>query len=107
MAEITASFGGKEITITYPDEMAGKALEAFVSVKEQVWLKLYREKLDALDEDEPSEEQLADWKHEFTVSCVVGYVMRTIRQYNVGAAVREAKSAVLAETDEQIELEIN
>ena len=37
MAEITANFGGKDITITYPDALLGKSEEAFVGVYTGKW----------------------------------------------------------------------
>ena len=109
MAEITASFGGKEISVTYPDEMLGRAEDAFVAVKSRGWQEFCAERLDALDEDEPSEEELESWKYEFTVSCIVGHVSRTIRQPAMQSALegveKEAKASVDASLD-QIELTI-
>ena len=109
MAEITVSFGGKEISITYPDEMIGKAEEAFVAVKSHGWQGFYTERLDALDEDDPSEEQLANWKYEFTVGCIVGYVTRTMRQHTMQNALEGVKEEAKASANAalgQISLEI-
>ena len=47
MAELTANFNGKDITVTYPDSMVGKAQEAFPAMNTSAWSSFYQDKLDA------------------------------------------------------------
>ena len=109
MAELTANFNGKNITVTYPDSLLGKAQDAFPAMNANLWSSFYQEKLDALDEDEPSEEQLSEWKYEFTVDCIMERIVRTIRSYEIQEAVKnvedQAKDAV-DEVLDQINVEI-
>ena len=109
MAELTANFNGKNITVTYPDSILGKAQEAVPAMNANLWSSFYQEKLDALDEDEPSEDQLSEWKYEFTVDCIMNRIVRTIRSYEIQKAVKnvedQAKAAV-DETLDQINVEI-
>ena len=109
MAEITASFGGKNITITYPDDLLGKAQEAFPAMNANLWSSFYQDKLDALDEDEPSEDQLSEWKYAFTVDCIMQDIISTIRSYEIQEAVKNVEDQAKAAVDEaldQINIEI-
>ena len=109
MAELTANFNGKNITVTYPDSILGKAQEAFPAMNANLWSSFYQEKLDALDEDEPSEDQLSEWKYEFTVDCITERIVRTIRSYEIQKAVKNVEDqakAVVDETLDQINVEI-
>ena len=109
MAELTANFNGKDITATYPDSMIGKAQEAFPAMNANLWSSFYQDRLDALDEDEPSEDQLSEWKYEFTVDCIMQGIIGTIRSYEIQEAVKniedQAKATVDAALD-QINVEI-
>ena len=109
MAELTANFNGKNITVTYPDSILGKAQEAFPAMNANLWSSFYQDKLDALDEDEPSEDQLSEWKYEFTVDCIMERIVRTIRSYEIQEAVKNVEDqakAVVDETLDQINVEI-
>ena len=109
MAELTANFNGKNITVTYPDSILVKAQEAFHAMNANLWSSFYQEKLDALDEDEPSEDQLSEWKYEFTVDCIMERIVRTIRSYEIQEAVKNVEDqakAVVDETLDQINVEI-
>ena len=109
MAELTANFNGKNITVTYPDSILGKAQEAFPAMNANLWSSFYQEKLDALDEDEPSEDQLSEWKYEFTVDCIMQDIISTIRSYEIQEAVKNVEDqakAVVDETLDQINVEI-
>ena len=109
MAELTANFNGKNITVTYPDSILGKAQEAFPAMNNGEWSSFYQDRVDALDEDEPSEDQLSEWKYEFTVDCIMQDIIRTIRSYEIQEAVKnvedQAKAAVNEALD-QINVEI-
>ena len=89
--------------------MIGKAQEAFPAVNANLWFSFYQDRLDALDEDEPSEDQLSEWKYEFTVDCIMERIVRTIRSYEIQEAVKnvedQAKDAV-DEVLDQINVEI-
>ena len=109
MAELTANFNGKNITVTYPDSILGKAQEAFPAMNANLWSSFYQEKLDAVDADEPSEDQLSEWKYEFTVDCIMERIVRTIRSYEIQEAVKNVEDqakAVVDETLDQINVEI-
>ena len=109
MAEITANFQGKDITITYPDSMVGKAEDAFVSVRQSEWESFFGDRLDALDEDEPSAEQLSEWKYEFTVECILNHIKRVIRSYEIKTAMMNVEQQAKTAVDEalgQISIEI-
>jgi len=109
MAVITANFHGKDITITYPDSMVGKAEEAFVSVRSGDWDTFLAEKQDVLGED-ASDEQLVEWKYEFTVKCVLDYIKGAIKSHEIKTAMvnveQQARDAV-DEALDQISVEIN
>ena len=109
MAELTANFNGKDITVTYPDSILGKAQEAFPAMNANLWSSFYQDKLDALDEDEPSEDQLSEWKYEFTVGCIINIIKRTVKSYEIQEAVKtiedQAKTAANEALD-QINVDI-
>ena len=102
MAELTANFNGKDITVTYPDSMIGKAQEAFPAMNANLWSSFYQDRLDALDEDGPSENQLSDWKYEFTVVCIMNSIKRTIRSYEIQEAVKNVEDQAKAAADEAL-----
>jgi len=109
MAELTANFNGKDITVTYPDSILGKAQEAFPAINSGEWSSFYQDRLDALDEDEPSEDQLSEWKYAFTVDCIMQDIIRTIRSYEIQEAVKNVEDQAKAAVDEaldQINVEI-
>ena len=109
MAELTANFNGKDITVTYPDSILGKAQEAFPAMNANLWSSFYQDKLDALEEDEPTEDQLSEWKYEFTVDCIMQRIVRTIRSYEIQEAVKNVEDQAEAAVDEaldQINVEI-
>ena len=109
MAELTANFNGKDITVTYPDSILGKAQEAFPAMNNGEWSSFYQDRVDALDEDEPSEDQLSEWKYEFTVDCIMQDIIRTIRSYEIQEAVKNVEDQAKAAVDEaldQINVEI-
>jgi hypothetical protein len=109
MAELTASFNGRNITVTYPDSILGKAEEAFPAMNSGEWSSFYQDRLDALDEDEPSEDQLSEWKYEFTVSCILNNVKRTIRAYEIKSVMENVENQAASAADEalsQINMEI-
>ena len=109
MAELTANFNGKNITVTYPDSMLGKAQEAFPAMNVNLWSSFYQDKLDPLDEDEPTEDQLSEWKYEFTVDCIMNSIVRTIRSYEIQEAVKNIEDQAAVAVDEaldQINVEI-
>ena len=103
MAKLTANFNGKNITVTYPDSILGKAQEAFPAMNVNAWSSFYQDKLDALDEDEPSEDQLSEWKYEFTVDCIMERIVRTIRSYEIQEAVKNVKDQAKAAVDEALD----
>jgi len=108
MAEITANFHGKDITITYPDSMVGKAEEAFVSVRSGDWDTFLAEKQDALS-GEASDEQLSEWRYEFTVKCVLDYIKGAIKSYEIKTAMANVEQQAETAVDEaldQINVEI-
>ena len=43
MAELTANFNGKNITVTYPDSILGKAQEAFPAMNANLWSSFYQD----------------------------------------------------------------
>ena len=109
MAELTANFNGKNITVTYPDSILGKAQEAFPAMNNGEWSSFYQDRVDALDEDEPTEDQLSEWKYEFTVDCIMQDIIRTIRSYEIQEAVKNVEDQAKAAVDEalgQINVEI-
>tara|TARA_Y100001951_G_C11240119_1_gene239962 strand:+ start:276 stop:641 length:366 start_codon:yes stop_codon:yes gene_type:complete len=109
MAELTANFNDKDITVTYPDSMIGKSEEAFVTMNSNEWESFLQDKLDPLDEDEPSEEQLNNWKYEFTVGCIVNHIKQVIRSYEIKTAMMNVEQQAKTAVDEalgQISIEI-
>jgi hypothetical protein len=109
MAELTANFNGKDITVTYPDSMLGKAQEAFPAMNANLWSSFYQDKLDPLDEDEPSEDQLSEWKYEFTVGCIINIIKQTVKSYEIQKAVKTVEDqakAVVNEALDQINVDI-
>jgi hypothetical protein len=109
MAELTANFNGRNITVTYPDSILGKAQEAFPAMNVNAWSSFYQDKLDALDEDEPSEDQLSEWKYAFTVGCILNNVKKTIRAYEIKVAMKDVENQTASVVDEalnQVNMEI-
>ena len=103
MAELTANFNGKNITVTYPDSILGKAQEAFPVMNSGEWSSFYQDRVDALDEDQPSEDQLSEWKYEFTVDCIMQDIIRTIRSYEIQEAVKNVEDQAKAAVDEALD----
>ena len=99
MAEITASFGGKNITITYPDDLLGKAEEAFVAVYPSAWDNAIDEKKSTMITDDQVEseidltdEEISELRYNFTVGCILDYVKKTIKQYEVESVIQQTKN---------------
>jgi|GEM_PF-1795556 len=99
MAEITANFGGKNITITYPDDLLGKAEEAFVAMNPSTWdtAVVHKKSTMTIDDQDESEidltdEQISELKYDFTVGCILSYVKRTIKSYETQLVVQQAKN---------------
>ena len=99
MAEITASFGGKNITITYPDDLLGKAEEAFVAIYPSAWDNAIDEKKSTMLTDDQVEseidltdEEISELRYNFTVGCILDYVKKTIKQYEVQSVIQQAKN---------------
>ena len=100
MAEITASFGGKNITITYPDDLLGKAEEAFVAMNSSAWNTTVVDKKSAMitDDDQTDEdinltdEEISELRYNFTVGCILDYVKKTIKQYEVESVIQQTKN---------------
>jgi len=112
MAEITASFGGKNITITYPDDLLGKAEEAFVAMNHSAWNTAVVDKKNTMitddqveDDIDLTDEQISELRYNFTVSCILDYVKRTIKSYEMQSVVQQAESSA-NEALNQINLEI-
>ena len=100
MAEITASFGGKNITITYPDDLLGKAEEAFVAVYPSAWDNAIDEKKSTMLTDDQVEseidltdEEISELRYNFTVGCILDYVKQAIKQYEMQSVVQQAGNA--------------
>ena len=109
MAELTANFNGKNITVTYPDSILGKAQEAFPAMNVNAWSSFYQDKLDALDEDEPSEDQLSEWKYAFTVGYIINIIKQTVKSYEIQKVIKNVEDqakAVVNEALDQINVEI-
>ena len=68
-----------------------------------LWSSFYQDKLDALDEDEPSEDQLSEWKYEFTVDCIMERIVRTIRSYEIQEAVKNVEDQAKDAVDEVLD----
>ena len=99
MAEITASFGGKNITITYPDDLLGKAEEAFVAMNSSAWNTAVVDKKSTMTTDDQVEddidltdEEISELRYNFTVGCILDYVKKTIKQYEVQSVIQQAKN---------------
>ena len=99
MAEITASFGGKNITITYPDDLLGKAEEAFVAIYPSAWETVIDRKKSTMitddqveDDIDLTDEEISELRYNFTVGCILDYVKKTIKQYEVQSVVQQAGS---------------
>ena len=112
MAEITASFGGKNITITYPDDLLGKAEEAFVVMNSSAWNTAVVDKKSTMTTDDQLEddidltdEEISELRYNFTVDCILDYVKRTIKSYEMQSVVQQAESSA-NEALNQINLEI-
>ena len=112
MAEITASFGGKNITITYPDDLLGKAEEAFVVMNSSAWNTVVVDKKNTMitddqveDDIDLTDEQISELRYDFTVGCILDYVKRTIKSYEMQSVVQQAESSA-NEALNQINLEI-
>ena len=102
MAEITASFGAKNITISYPDEIEGQAGEAFSLMLDGEWEEFLL--------DKPEEEAEEDAKNRFVVHCIMSYVLGTIRQSLIQQEMSGAAGAAATSADavlDQIKLEID
>ena len=112
MAEITASFGGKNITITYPDDLLGKAEEAFVVMNSSAWNTAVVDKKSTMttgeqveDDIDLTDEEISELRYNFTVGCILDYVKRTIKSYEMQSVVQQAESSA-NEALNQINLEI-
>ena len=113
MAEITASFGGKNITITYPDDLLGKAEEAFVAMNSSAWNTAVVDKKSTMitDDDQTEEdidltdEEISELRYNFTVGCILDYVKQTIKPYEMQSVVQQAGSTA-DENLNQINVEI-
>ena len=107
MAEITANFHGKDITITYPDALLGKAEEAFAVVHKNHFEDILQQKEE--EEGELSNDDLEALKYQFTVDKIVEYVRNVIKSYEIHKAVEQAKadtSAAVNSALDQINVEI-
>ena len=89
MAEITANFHGKDITITYPDALIGKAEEAFASIFSDAFEQILEQK--AEKGIELSDDDLEDLKYQYTIDKIVAYVINIVQSYEVNKAVDQAK----------------
>ena len=99
MAEITASFGVKNITITYPDDLLGKAEEAFVAMNSSAWNTSVVDKKSTMitgdqveDDIDLTDEEISELRYNFTVGCILDYVKKTIKQYEVQSVIQQAKN---------------
>ena len=99
MAEITASFGGKNITITYPDDLIGKAEEAFIAINSSAWNTAVVDKKSTMitddqveDDIDLTDEEISELRYNFTVGCILDYVKKTIKQYEVQSVIQQAKN---------------
>ena len=99
MAEITASFCGKNITITYPDDLLGKAEEAFVAMNSSAWNTAVVDKKSTMitddqveDDIDLTDEENSELRYNFTVGCILDYVKHTIKQYEVQSVIQQAKN---------------
>ena len=109
MAEITASFSDKNITITYPDALLGKAETAFPIVNKAQWSNAVSDKKDELGVDSLTSEQESELKYEFTIRCILSYVKDVIKVYEIKSAVAGVEEAAINSVDtvlNQINLDV-
>jgi hypothetical protein len=107
MAEITANFGGKDITIIYPDALLGKAEEAFVGVYAGKWETAISDKKaslitndDQTEEDiELTDEQISELRYEFTIGCIMDFIKETITKNEINTALKNVESSTRAEVE--------
>ena len=99
MAEITASFGGKNITITYPDDLLGKAEEAFVAMNSSACNIAVVDKKSTMitddqveDDIDLTDEEISELRYNFTVGCILDYVKKTIKQYEGESVIQQTKN---------------
>ncbi len=105
MAEITAVFGEKNITITYPDSLVGKAGEALSFKKRGLWADFLENK----DANNPTEEELTVLKNEFVVFCLLNYIKNIIKDYEINKEIDSAHKTIEDTVDStlgQINLEV-
>ena len=103
MAEITANFGGKDITITYPDTLLGKAQEAFPIVNNVQWASEVSDKKEELVVDSLTEEQESELKYEFTIKCIMNYVTEAIKI----SELKLARQTLESNVSEQVENDLS
>mgnify|MGYP003152739705 CR=1 FL=1 len=107
MAEITASFGGKNIVITYPDALLGKAEEAFVAMNPSAWDTAIVDKKSTMitDDDQTEEdieltdEQISELRYEFTIGCIMDFIKETITKNEINTALKNVASDTKAEVE--------
>ena len=90
MAEITAVFGEKNITITYPDSLVGKAGEALSFKKRGLWTDF----LEYKNTNNPTEEELTVLKNEFVVFCLLNYIKNIIKDYEINKEIDSAHKTI-------------
>jgi len=90
MAEITANFHGKDITITYPDALIGKAEEAFVPIFSDAFDQILEQKTE--EGIVFSDDDLEDLKYQFTIDKIVAHIVNIVQSHEVNKAVDQAKS---------------
>ena len=102
----------KNITITYPDDLLGKAEEAFVAMNSSAWNTAVVDKKSTMitddqveDDIDLTDEEISELRYNFTVVCILDYVKRTIKSYEMQSVVQQAGSAA-DETLSQINMEI-
>ena len=107
MAEITANFSGKDITITYPDALLGKSEEAFVGVYAGKWETAISDKKASLitdddqteDDIELTDEQISELRYEFTIGCIMDFIKETITKNEINVALKNVESNTRAEVE--------
>jgi hypothetical protein len=90
MAEITANFGSKDITITYPDSLLGKAGEALSFKKRGLWVDF----LEYKNANNPTEAELMVLKNEFVVFCLLDYIKNMIKDYEINKEIDSAHKTI-------------
>ena len=110
MAEITATFGGKNITISYSDDLLGKAEEAFVAMNASEWDTAIVDKKNTMitddqveDDIDLTDEQLSELRYEFTIGCILNHVKNTITKYEVQKAVSGAETSARSTLDSSLD----